>query len=241
MRKCCSAKKWALMPGQYRGIPFAAPPRRANAMPGRHLSSRGPWQAWSQPWSSQPAAGCAPAATGRSSTVSIPGEPVIRPSLATFVRHADIALVQPVIHPDDTALFRGGRRRPRATAAGFGGATRQASVRAGLEALAPRIAGNRAGARRRAAVRLAGADRARHRGRASDRRRHSGHCRRRHGEDASTQRGRVTGTIDRSAAAPGADAAGVRLRCPARRAPARAAPPAARISPTTPRSPNGPG
>jgi 2-C-methyl-D-erythritol 4-phosphate cytidylyltransferase/2-C-methyl-D-erythritol 2,4-cyclodiphosphate synthase len=68
----------------------------------------------------------------------IGGEPVIRSSLKGLVGHPGIAMVQPVIHPDDTALFQ-------AAAAGldvldpvFGGATRQASVRAGLEKLSSR-------------------------------------------------------------------------------------------------------
>jgi 2-C-methyl-D-erythritol 4-phosphate cytidylyltransferase/2-C-methyl-D-erythritol 2,4-cyclodiphosphate synthase len=63
------------------------------------------------------------------------GEPVIRPSLARLARHVEIALVQPVIHPADHALYA-------QAAAGLdlmdpvaGGASRQASVRAGLEAL----------------------------------------------------------------------------------------------------------
>jgi 2-C-methyl-D-erythritol 4-phosphate cytidylyltransferase/2-C-methyl-D-erythritol 2,4-cyclodiphosphate synthase len=66
---------------------------------------------------------------------AILGEPVIRPSLATLAGHAGISGVQPVVHPDDAALYR-------AAVAGLellppvpGGATRQASVRAGLEAL----------------------------------------------------------------------------------------------------------
>src|SRR5262244_2114584 len=65
------------------------------------------------------------------------GEPVIRSSLALFAGHDAIAFVQPVIHPDDAAVFQ-------AASAGLdllppvnGGATRQASVRAGLEALQP--------------------------------------------------------------------------------------------------------
>jgi 2-C-methyl-D-erythritol 4-phosphate cytidylyltransferase/2-C-methyl-D-erythritol 2,4-cyclodiphosphate synthase len=69
---------------------------------------------------------------------AILGEPVIRPSLATLARHAGISVVQPVVHPDDAALYR-------AAVAGLellppvpGGATRQASVRAGLEALQAR-------------------------------------------------------------------------------------------------------
>ena len=63
------------------------------------------------------------------------GEPVIRSGLALFARHDAISFVQPVIHPDDAALFQ-------AASAGLdllppvdGGALRQASVRAGLEAL----------------------------------------------------------------------------------------------------------
>jgi 2-C-methyl-D-erythritol 4-phosphate cytidylyltransferase / 2-C-methyl-D-erythritol 2,4-cyclodiphosphate synthase len=63
------------------------------------------------------------------------GEPVLRRVLRLFVAHPGIDAVQPVIHPADEADFR-------AAAAGIdclppvaGGATRQASVRAGLEAL----------------------------------------------------------------------------------------------------------
>jgi 2-C-methyl-D-erythritol 4-phosphate cytidylyltransferase / 2-C-methyl-D-erythritol 2,4-cyclodiphosphate synthase len=66
----------------------------------------------------------------------IAGQPVIRPVLAAFLRHPQIDAVQPVIHADDDGAFR-------AAAAGLdallppvsGGATRQASVRAGLAAL----------------------------------------------------------------------------------------------------------
>jgi 2-C-methyl-D-erythritol 4-phosphate cytidylyltransferase/2-C-methyl-D-erythritol 2,4-cyclodiphosphate synthase len=67
----------------------------------------------------------------------IGGEPMIRPSLVMLRGHPNIALVQPVIHRSDVEMFT-------AAAAGldllppvYGGATRQASVRAGLEALAP--------------------------------------------------------------------------------------------------------
>jgi 2-C-methyl-D-erythritol 4-phosphate cytidylyltransferase / 2-C-methyl-D-erythritol 2,4-cyclodiphosphate synthase len=64
------------------------------------------------------------------------GEPVIRPTLAAFLGHAEIDEVQPVIHADDREIFLatttglGGMLPPVS-----GGATRQASVRAGLEAL----------------------------------------------------------------------------------------------------------
>jgi 2-C-methyl-D-erythritol 4-phosphate cytidylyltransferase / 2-C-methyl-D-erythritol 2,4-cyclodiphosphate synthase len=67
---------------------------------------------------------------------TIAGEPIIRPTLLAFLNHPQIDVVQPVIHQDDEKAFR-------AAAAGlknllppvWGGATRQASVRAGLEAL----------------------------------------------------------------------------------------------------------
>jgi 2-C-methyl-D-erythritol 4-phosphate cytidylyltransferase / 2-C-methyl-D-erythritol 2,4-cyclodiphosphate synthase len=69
---------------------------------------------------------------------SVAGEPAIRPTLFAFSGHPQIGVVQPVIHPEDQNLFR-------AAAMGLnklmepvaGGATRQASVRAGLEALLP--------------------------------------------------------------------------------------------------------
>jgi len=72
----------------------------------------------------------------------IAGEPVIRPALSAFLAHPQIGAVQPVIHPQDASAFR-------AATAGLqnllppvsGGATRQASVCAGLEALAPRAPG----------------------------------------------------------------------------------------------------
>jgi 2-C-methyl-D-erythritol 4-phosphate cytidylyltransferase/2-C-methyl-D-erythritol 2,4-cyclodiphosphate synthase len=64
---------------------------------------------------------------------------MLRRTLSMFVEHAEVSLVQPVIHRDDLDLYQ-------SSAAGmdvllpqtFGGATRQASVRAGLEALVPR-------------------------------------------------------------------------------------------------------
>jgi 2-C-methyl-D-erythritol 4-phosphate cytidylyltransferase / 2-C-methyl-D-erythritol 2,4-cyclodiphosphate synthase len=65
------------------------------------------------------------------------GEPVVRGSLAILAGHPAVAAVQPVIHPDDTELYgqavAGLNLRPPVA----GGATRHASVRAGLEALAP--------------------------------------------------------------------------------------------------------
>jgi 2-C-methyl-D-erythritol 4-phosphate cytidylyltransferase / 2-C-methyl-D-erythritol 2,4-cyclodiphosphate synthase len=64
-------------------------------------------------------------------------ETVIRRSLSAFAGHPGIAFVQPVIHPDDQALFGEAVSGLHVLGAAFGGATRQESVRAGLEALAP--------------------------------------------------------------------------------------------------------
>ncbi len=76
----------------------------------------------------------------------IAGEPVIRSTLAAFLGHPQISAVQPVIHPDDDDLYRSAAKGLEAKAFGAkgvgpmtpvaGGATRQASVHAGLEALA---------------------------------------------------------------------------------------------------------
>jgi 2-C-methyl-D-erythritol 4-phosphate cytidylyltransferase / 2-C-methyl-D-erythritol 2,4-cyclodiphosphate synthase len=63
------------------------------------------------------------------------GEPVIRPSLATLALHRGISAVQPVIHPDDAPLFQQASKGLELLPAVHGGAARQASVRAGLEAL----------------------------------------------------------------------------------------------------------
>jgi 2-C-methyl-D-erythritol 4-phosphate cytidylyltransferase / 2-C-methyl-D-erythritol 2,4-cyclodiphosphate synthase len=64
------------------------------------------------------------------------GDPVIRLALAAFAEHPHIDAVQPVIHAQDEAAFQGatsgltGLRKPVP-----GGASRQASVYAGLQAL----------------------------------------------------------------------------------------------------------
>jgi len=70
------------------------------------------------------------------------GAPVIRHALALFAIHPDVDLVQPVIHCDDAARFAEASAGLDVRPVAFGGATRQISVRAGLEALekeAPRI------------------------------------------------------------------------------------------------------
>jgi len=66
----------------------------------------------------------------------IAGTPVVRLTLSAFSSHPHIDLVQPVIHPDDEDLFRaasGGLKNLLVPVAG--GATRQTSVHAGLQAL----------------------------------------------------------------------------------------------------------
>jgi 2-C-methyl-D-erythritol 4-phosphate cytidylyltransferase/2-C-methyl-D-erythritol 2,4-cyclodiphosphate synthase len=70
---------------------------------------------------------------------AVAGEPMVRPTLRAFLAHRRVDFVQPVINLADETLYR-------VATAGLkdllppvaGGATRQASVRAGLEALVPR-------------------------------------------------------------------------------------------------------
>jgi len=69
---------------------------------------------------------------------AVAGEPMVRRSLALLAAPPDIALVQPVIHPDDAELYRQAARGLDVLEPVFGGTTRQASVHAGLEALAAR-------------------------------------------------------------------------------------------------------
>jgi 2-C-methyl-D-erythritol 4-phosphate cytidylyltransferase / 2-C-methyl-D-erythritol 2,4-cyclodiphosphate synthase len=66
----------------------------------------------------------------------IGGQTVIFRAIEPFSRHPDVFAVQPVVNPDDTALFNEAVVGLRHRSPTNGGATRQASVRAGLEALA---------------------------------------------------------------------------------------------------------
>jgi 2-C-methyl-D-erythritol 4-phosphate cytidylyltransferase/2-C-methyl-D-erythritol 2,4-cyclodiphosphate synthase len=66
------------------------------------------------------------------------GQPMIRFSLSLFAGSKQIDVVQPVIHADDVPLYEKAADGLALLPPVFGGATRQASVRAGLEALAPR-------------------------------------------------------------------------------------------------------
>ncbi|MBI3705406.1 MAG: bifunctional 2-C-methyl-D-erythritol 4-phosphate cytidylyltransferase/2-C-methyl-D-erythritol 2,4-cyclodiphosphate synthase [Rhizobiales bacterium] len=65
----------------------------------------------------------------------IGGETMLRRTLSMFVAHANVGRVQPVIHSEDLALYRDAVAGIDTLAPAYGGATRQASVRAGLEAL----------------------------------------------------------------------------------------------------------
>ena len=69
----------------------------------------------------------------------IAGEPMLRPTLRAFLGHAQVELVQPVIHPGDEGFYRAATAGlPELPPPVPGGVTRQASVRAGLEALVAR-------------------------------------------------------------------------------------------------------
>jgi 2-C-methyl-D-erythritol 4-phosphate cytidylyltransferase/2-C-methyl-D-erythritol 2,4-cyclodiphosphate synthase len=67
---------------------------------------------------------------------SIGGRTVISRAMEPFCSHPQIFAVQPVLNPDDAATFNEAVCDMRYQPPASGGATRQASVRAGLEALA---------------------------------------------------------------------------------------------------------
>ena len=69
----------------------------------------------------------------------VAGEPMIRASLRAFLAHPQIDFVQSVINPNDQDSYRQAiSGLPNVLPPAAGGATRQASVRAGLEALVSR-------------------------------------------------------------------------------------------------------
>ncbi|HYC18126.1 MAG TPA: bifunctional 2-C-methyl-D-erythritol 4-phosphate cytidylyltransferase/2-C-methyl-D-erythritol 2,4-cyclodiphosphate synthase [Pseudolabrys sp.] len=68
----------------------------------------------------------------------IAGQTLLERALSAFVDAPNIAFVQPVIRADDLALVRALTHNLNILEPVSGGATRQASVRAGLEALLPR-------------------------------------------------------------------------------------------------------
>jgi 2-C-methyl-D-erythritol 4-phosphate cytidylyltransferase/2-C-methyl-D-erythritol 2,4-cyclodiphosphate synthase len=67
---------------------------------------------------------------------TVGGQTVIFRAMAAFCRHPDVTTVQPVVNPDDIAVFNEAVRSLNHAAPANGGATRQQSVHAGLEALA---------------------------------------------------------------------------------------------------------
>ena len=67
---------------------------------------------------------------------SIGGQTVIYRAMEPFSLHPLIASVQPVLHADDVGMFNAAVSGLRHQRPANGGATRQASVHAGLEALA---------------------------------------------------------------------------------------------------------
>jgi 2-C-methyl-D-erythritol 4-phosphate cytidylyltransferase/2-C-methyl-D-erythritol 2,4-cyclodiphosphate synthase len=67
---------------------------------------------------------------------TVGGRSVIARAMEPFCGHPDVFAVQPITNPDDAALFVEAVGELRYHAPAAGGATRQASVRAGLEALA---------------------------------------------------------------------------------------------------------
>jgi 2-C-methyl-D-erythritol 4-phosphate cytidylyltransferase / 2-C-methyl-D-erythritol 2,4-cyclodiphosphate synthase len=66
----------------------------------------------------------------------IGGQTVIFRAMEAFCRHPDVFAVQPVVNPDDAVIFNAAVAGLRHQPPTNGGATRQASVHAGLEALA---------------------------------------------------------------------------------------------------------
>src|SRR6202023_2416171 len=66
----------------------------------------------------------------------IGGQSVIFRAMEPFCRHPQVFAVQPVLNPDDTSMFNDAVSELRHEPPAKGGATRQASVHAGLEALA---------------------------------------------------------------------------------------------------------
>ncbi len=67
---------------------------------------------------------------------SIGGQPVIFRAMEPFCRHPQVFVVQPMLNPDDTQIFNEAVSGLSYAPPAPGGATRQASVHAGLEALA---------------------------------------------------------------------------------------------------------
>ncbi len=147
---------------------------------------------------------------------AMPGGTALDIALRRSAEHREITLVQPVIHPDDRLASSGPPPSFRLLPPVFGGATRQASVRAGLEALAAK-ARDRADSRRGAAVCFARPDHPRDCRGGARRRGGAGDAGRGHRQDGG-RNGLITGTLDRARCVP------CRLRKPLVSAIARGAP-----------------
>src|SRR5262245_23813309 len=68
------------------------------------------------------------AAGGPKQYRSVGGQPVIFRAMESFSRHPDVLAVQPVVNPDDSAMFTAAVAGLRHESPTNGGATRQASV-----------------------------------------------------------------------------------------------------------------
>jgi 2-C-methyl-D-erythritol 4-phosphate cytidylyltransferase/2-C-methyl-D-erythritol 2,4-cyclodiphosphate synthase len=73
--------------------------------------------------------------------VELAGRPVLRHSLETFLKHPQIDAVRVVIHADDRAMYQAAASGLSPLEPVTGGATRQESVRRGLESLRDRAPG----------------------------------------------------------------------------------------------------
>lgn len=69
---------------------------------------------------------------------TLDGEPVLRHTMRAFALHSRVDAVQPVIHPDDIALYRDAAAGLDVLDPVWGGASRQDSVRLGLEQIVDR-------------------------------------------------------------------------------------------------------
>ncbi len=143
---------------------------------------------------------------------SIGGRTVIARAMEPFCLHPQVSAVQPVVNPDDMAMFNEAaselRYQPPANggshASGFG-ACRAGSARRGS-------ARYRSDPRRRTAVRFRSADFARDRSCRQNRSGGAGDSRNRH-HQAHRRLGKCRSNAGARAAAHRADAAGISLRC----------------------------
>ena len=164
---------------------------------------------------------------------------MLRRALLTLVEAPNVGLVQPVIRPEDRKLYEAAVGTMTMLPPAFGGATRQASVRAGLEALAPQkpdivLVHDAARPFASAALVARAIDAAQKTGAAVPALPVTDTVK------SVDRQGFVEATLDRKTLRTIQTPQGFRFRSPCSRRIARRPRLAARISPTTPRSPNGP-